>query len=63
MAAVFASLSRIMQELLQQIDSDYYLAALLLVVRTELERLREGHSALLDAKRQSKTTFRTMLDK
>jgi hypothetical protein len=48
-----------MKDLLQQIDSDYYRSALLLVLHTELERLREGRSALVDVRRQSKTTFGT----
>jgi hypothetical protein len=45
-----------MQELLQQIDPDYYRSALLLIVRTELERLRKWHSAVGDVRRQSNIT-------
>jgi hypothetical protein len=40
-----------MKDLLQQIDSDYYRSALLFIVRTELERLREGRSTLAEVKR------------
>jgi hypothetical protein len=44
-----------MQDLLQQIDADYYRSALLLIVRAELERIRQGQLALADVDRQSKT--------
>jgi hypothetical protein len=46
-----------MQELLQQIDLDYYRSARLLIVRAELEQLRQGHSALADVERQNKITL------
>jgi hypothetical protein len=46
-----------MQELLQQIDLDYYRSARLLIVRAELEQLRQGHSAFTDVERQSKITL------
>jgi hypothetical protein len=46
-----------MQDLLQQLDLDYYRAALLLVVRAELERLRQERSAGTDVERQGKTSF------
>jgi len=42
-----------MQELLQQIDLDYYRSAQLLIVRAELEQLRQGRSALADVERRS----------
>jgi hypothetical protein len=43
-----------MQTLLQQIDFDCYRSARLLIVRTELEQLRQGRSALADDERRSK---------
>jgi hypothetical protein len=43
-----------MQELLQQLDSDYYRSAPLLVVRPELERLRQGRSTCAGVERRSK---------
>jgi hypothetical protein len=46
-----------MQELLQRIDPDYYRTALLLMVRTELVRLREGRPAVPDVKRHSKNNL------
>ena len=58
-AAAFENLSRVMEVLLQHIDPDYYRSALLLIVRTELERLRAMCSALDDVKPQSKITRRT----
>jgi hypothetical protein len=48
-----------MEELLQQIDPDYYRSALLLMVRTEIARLRQGRTAVADVKRQSKITHST----
>lgn len=45
------------QDLLQQLDLDYYRSALLLVARTELERLRQERSASTDVERRSKTPF------
>ncbi len=38
-----------MPELLQQIDSDYYRALRLVIARAELERLRQGRPAIVDA--------------
>jgi hypothetical protein len=35
-----------MQELLQQIDVDYYRLARLLIVRAELDQLRQGRSEI-----------------
>jgi hypothetical protein len=49
-------LARIMQELLQRIDPDYYREVLLLVARTELRQLRQGLSSVTDVKRHSKIT-------
>jgi hypothetical protein len=46
-----------MQELLQQIDPDYYRSARLLIVRAELEQLREGRSVFVDAESRSKTSL------
>ena len=37
-----------MQDLLQQIDLDFYRWMRLLIVRAELDRLRQGHSASAD---------------
>ena len=42
-----------MQELLQQLDLDYYRSAQLLIVRAELEQLRQGRPALADVERRS----------
>jgi hypothetical protein len=58
-AAAFATFIRIMQDLLQLIDSDYYRSALLLMVRAELERIRQGHSALADVETPSTITVGT----
>ncbi len=58
-AAAFGSLGRLMQELLQQIDLDYYRSAQLLIVRAELEQLRQGRSALADVERGSKIPLAT----
>jgi len=44
-----------MQELLQQIDPDYYRSARLLMVRAELEQLRQGRSAFVDVERRSRS--------
>ena len=49
-------LAHVMQEFLQQLDPDYYRSALLLMVRTELNRLHQRHSAPADGNRQSKFT-------
>ena len=48
-----------MPELLQQFDSDYYRSALLLVVRTQLERLRQERSTCTDAERRSNVPLGT----
>jgi hypothetical protein len=48
-----------MQELLQQIDPDYYRSARLLIVRAELKRLRQGRSAFVDVERRSKISLGT----
>jgi hypothetical protein len=48
-----------MQDLLQQLDQDYYRSALLLVARAELEQLRQMRRAGIDVKRGKKTPFRT----
>jgi hypothetical protein len=42
-----------MQDFLQQLDLDYYRAALLLVARAELERLQQKQVTYVDVKRQS----------
>jgi hypothetical protein len=47
-----------MQDLLQQLDLDYYRSALLLVARAELERLRQECSASTDLESRSKSPFR-----
>jgi hypothetical protein len=46
-----------MQELLQQIDPDYYHSARLLIVRAELEQLRQGRSVFVDAESRSETSL------
>jgi hypothetical protein len=43
-----------MQELLHQIDSDYYRTARLLIARAELEQLRRRRSAMVDVGARSK---------
>lgn len=43
-----------MQELLHQIDTDYYRAAQLLIVHAELEQLRRRRSSMADVERRSK---------
>jgi hypothetical protein len=43
-----------MQELLQQIDLDYYRSARLLIVHAELEQLRQERSASADAERRQR---------
>jgi len=45
---------RLMQELLHQIDSDYYRSARLLIVRAELEQLRHRRWAMVEMDRRSK---------
>jgi len=42
-----------MQELLHHLDPDYYRTALLLVARTELERLRQERSTGTNIERRS----------
>jgi hypothetical protein len=56
-AIASGSIGYTMQDLLQQVDLDYYRSALLLVARAELERLREERSAGSDVERRSKTFF------
>jgi hypothetical protein len=51
------SIAHIMQDLLQQLDLEYYRSALLLVARAELERLRQERSAVTDVERRAKTPF------
>jgi hypothetical protein len=46
-----------MQELLRQLDLDYYRSALLVVARAELERLRQELLAGTDIERRSELTF------
>jgi hypothetical protein len=48
-----------MQDLLQQLDLDYYRSTLLLVVRAELERLRQERSTCADVERRSDVPLRT----
>jgi hypothetical protein len=55
-AKASGSIDSIMQELLQQLDLDGYRSALLLVARTELERLRQQRPAGTDVERY-KTPF------
>jgi hypothetical protein len=43
-----------MQELLQQIDLDFYRSARLLIVRAEIEHLRQRSSASADVEGRSK---------
>ena len=43
-----------MQDLLHQIDSDYYRSARLLIVRAELEQLRHRRSTMVEVERRSK---------
>lgn len=45
-----------MQDLLQEIDADYYRAARLLIVHAEIAHLRRGSSAAGSAMRRSKIT-------
>jgi hypothetical protein len=40
----------IMQELLQQIDLDYYRSVRLLIVHAELDQLRQGRPASVDVR-------------
>jgi len=56
-ATASGRIGHIMQYLLQQLDLDYYRSALLLVARTELERLRQERSAGTDVERRSGTPF------
>jgi hypothetical protein len=58
-AAASINVIAIMQDLLQQLDQDYYRSALLLVARAELEQLRQMRRAGIDVKRGKKTPFRT----
>jgi hypothetical protein len=47
----------VMQNLLQQLDLDYYRSALLHVARAELERLRQERSPRTDIERWSRPPF------
>jgi hypothetical protein len=49
----------LMQDLLRQLDPDYYRAALLLIARTELEQLRQERSACGRVERSSKVPLGT----
>ncbi len=53
-AATFGRVGPAMQDLLQQIDPNYYRSARLLIVRAELEQLRHGRSVFVDVERRSK---------
>jgi hypothetical protein len=48
-----------MEDLLQQLDLDYYRSALLLIVRAEIEHLRREPSALAFVERLSKVPVGT----
>jgi hypothetical protein len=52
--ATLGTVGPLMQDLLQQIDPDYYRSARLLMVRAELEQLGQGGSAFFDVERRSK---------
>jgi hypothetical protein len=56
-AIASGSIGNTMQDLLHQLDLDYYRSALLLVVHAELERLRPDCSAGTDVERRSKSPF------
>jgi hypothetical protein len=56
-AIASGSIGYMMQDVLQQVDLDYYRSALLLVARAELERLRQERSAGTDVERRSKAPF------
>jgi hypothetical protein len=48
-----------MEDLLQQIDLDYYRSALLLIVRAEIAQLRQQSSALACAEQPTKIPLGT----
>jgi hypothetical protein len=50
--AAIAMIQRLMRELLQYIDLDYYRSTRLLIVRAEVEQLRKGRSKPADVQRQ-----------
>lgn len=54
-AIASGSIGYMMQDLLQQLDLDYHRSEPLLVVRAELERLRQERSASTDVERRRKT--------
>jgi hypothetical protein len=56
-AITSGTIGLIMQDLLQQLDLDYYRSALLNVARAELERLRQVRSAGTDFERWRKSPF------
>jgi hypothetical protein len=47
-----------MQDLLQQLDLDYYRSMQLVVARAELERLQKERSTSTDVERRSKSPYR-----
>ena len=53
-AAAIGMLAHLMQDVLQQIDLDFYRSMRLLIARAELEHLRLGRSPLADVERRSK---------
>jgi hypothetical protein len=56
-AAASVSVPLTMRDLLQQLDQDYYRAALLLVAHAELEHLRQEPPPGIDVERSRKTPF------
>jgi hypothetical protein len=46
-----------MQDLLQQLDLDYYRSTQLVVARAELERLQKERSTSIDVERRSKSPY------
>jgi hypothetical protein len=55
--AAFGSVGHVMQELLLQIDLDFYRSAQLLIVHAEIEHLRQSSSPSADVERQRETPF------
>jgi hypothetical protein len=56
-AITSGTVGHVVQDLLQQLDFDYYRSALLHVARAELERLRQGRSEGDYVEGQSKSPF------
>ncbi len=52
-------MAHVMQELLQQLDPDYYRSVLLLVARSELVRLRQERSPCPDVETPANVTLGT----